>query len=277
MAIPYHQAALLGAIQGLTEFLPVSSDGHLALTQALFGIAHDNLALTVTLHLGTLLATLFFFRRQVAALGGEIGPVSQAVIGRGKGESSRLLQHDLTVVLVASLPTALIGLLLRDSVERWTRSPWAVALGFFATAAALASTARVRRGKRDRPSLKATLMLGVVQGLAVAPGLSRSATTIAVALHAGVKPERAFELSMLISLPAVLGAVMLELPALIGGGGAGASVLSLSLGVVTAFGVGLFALRWLRRWVQQGRFASFALWVVPMGLVAMASASYWPK
>jgi len=270
MSIPYDQAAILGAVQGLSEFLPISSDGHLALTQALMGIAHDNLALSVTLHLGTLLATVVFFRQAVTQLLMQIAPVTRAVLGRDK----HVMSFDLAVVLVAAVPTAAIGLALRASVESWTRSPWAVALGFFLTAAALSSTARLRRGKRDVPSFKGAVWLGVAQGLAVIPGLSRSGSTIAVALHNGIKPERAFELSMLISLPAVLGALLLEAPQALAHAD---SWLPLLLGVVVAFGVGLFALRWLRRWVTQGKFALFALWVVPMGLLTLASASAWPK
>jgi undecaprenyl-diphosphatase len=272
MDIPLHQAALLGAIQGLSEFLPISSDGHLALGQALFGISDNNLALSVTLHLGTLLATVLFFRRQVAQLPAQVAPTLQSL-----GQPRRLLQTDLGIMFVASLPTAAIGLLLRRSIEEWTRSPWAVSLGFMLTAAALASTARVRTGKRERPTLKQTLLIGVVQGLAAAPGLSRSATTIAVALHSGIRPARAFELSMMISLPAVAGAVLLETPELAAGDGQHRiSFAALALGVVVAFGVGLLALRWLRRWVSQGRFALFTAWVVPMALLALISASLWP-
>jgi undecaprenyl-diphosphatase len=188
--------------------------------------------------------------------------------------ASHLTGFDLGIVLVASLPTAAIGLLLRDAVEAWTRSPTAVAVGFFGTAAALSSTARLRRGKRETPSLKSALLLGVAQGLAVVPGLSRSGSTIAVALHSGIKPERAFELSMLMSLPAVAGAIMLEAPrALQDTGSWGA----LALGVTVAFGSGLFALRWLRSWVAQGKFSLFAFWVIPMAMLTLATASSWPK
>jgi undecaprenyl-diphosphatase len=270
MNIPAHYAAILGAVQGLTEFLPISSDGHLAVTEALLGITHDNLALSVTLHLGTLLATLVYFRQAVVRLLSQVGPVARALVV----ERRSLAHYDLTIVLVASLPTAIIGLLLRHPVEAWTRSPTAVALGFFGTAAALSSTARVRRGKRDNPSLKQAFLLGLAQGFAVLPGLSRSGSTIAVSLHSGIKPERAFELSMLISLPAVAGAILLETPQALRDAD---SLGVLALGVVVAFGVGLLALRWLRHWVVQGKFSLFALWVIPMALITLATASSWPK
>lgn len=270
MGIPAHHAAILGAVQGLTEFLPISSDGHLAVTEALLGITQDNLALSVTLHLGTLLATLVFFRRAVQRLLLQVGSVFRALLN----DRGSLVNFDLWLVLVASLPTAVIGLLLRDAVEAWTRSPTAVALGFFGTAAALSSTARLRRGKRENPSLKSVFWLGVAQGFAVVPGLSRSGSTIAVALHTGLKPERAFELSMLISIPAVAGAILLEAPSAVRSEG---SLGVLALGVVVAFGVGLLALRWLRHWVTQGKFSLFALWVIPMAMLTLATAGSWPK
>ncbi|HTM46434.1 MAG TPA: undecaprenyl-diphosphate phosphatase [Polyangiaceae bacterium] len=269
MSVPYYQAVLLGVIQGLTEFLPVSSDGHLAVAQALLGISEDNLALSVTLHLGTLLATVVFFRRQIRELIAQIGPFVASVAAR----DGRWKNSDLATILIATIPTGIIGLALKDPVERWTRSPWIVALGFLGTAAALTSTSRLRRGKREGLSMRRTLLLGVAQGLAVAPGLSRSASTIAVALHGGVKPERAFELSMLISLPAITGAVMLEAPKLLHGG---QPIIVPLLGVVVAFFVGLFALKWLRSWVSQGKFPRFALWVVPMILLTLVTANSWP-
>jgi undecaprenyl-diphosphatase len=220
--------------------------------------------------LGTLLATLVYFRTAVKRLLLEVGPLLRALVS----DRRALASLDLGLVLIVSLPTAVIGLLLRDAVEAWTRSPTAVALGFFGTAAALSSTARVRPGKRDNPSLTNAFWIGVAQGFAVVPGLSRSGSTIAVGLHSGLKPERAFELSMLISLPAVAGAILLEAPSAVR---SGESLGVLALGVAVAFGVGLLALRWLRHWVTRGKFSLFALWVIPMAMVTLATASSWPK
>jgi undecaprenyl-diphosphatase len=177
------------------------------------------------------------------------------------------------VVAVATLPTAAIGLLLRDPVERWTSSPLAVGLGFLLTTTALASTRWVEPGDDEGPTSSVALLLGIVQGLAVLPGVSRSGLTIAVALWAGVRPARAFELSMLISLPAIAGAVLLEVPALLGAGfdpGLGA------VGAGTAFAVGLLALWLLRGTVVRGHFPLFALWTLPLAIATLAMARAWP-
>jgi undecaprenyl-diphosphatase len=131
----------------------------------------------------------------------------------------------------------------------------------------------VRRGEEDTTSVVGALALGFAQGLAVLPGLSRSGSTVTVALWLGIKPERAFELSMLMSLPAVLGAVLLELPrALRAPEGIGFA----ALGALVAFGVGIVALHLLRRVMMKGKFALFALWVLPLGVATLALARAWP-
>lgn len=269
MQLSIVQALTLGALQGLTEFLPVSSDGHLALAQLLFDVEDGGLPLNVLLHAGTLLATVIVLRARVG----------QTLLAGGRGIlrprqlTGSIAGRDALVVAVATLPTGIIGLLLRDPVERWTASPLAVGLGFLLTTIALASTRWVTPGDDEGPAATVALWLGVVQGLAVLPGVSRSGLTIAVALWAGVRPARAFELSMLISLPAILGAVLLEVPALIGAGFDPATGI---LGAGTAFAVGLIALWLLRGTVVRGYFPLFALWTLPLAAATLAMARAWP-
>jgi undecaprenyl-diphosphatase len=203
---PFGEAILLGIVQGVTEFLPISSDGHLALAEILFELSDGGLTFNVMLHTGTFVATLLVLRDSVgrALRAGVPALVRPADFRRTSGG------RDALVVLLASIPTALIGLLLRDAVEQWTKSPLAIGLGFLGTTAMLLAAQFSRRGDREQPSVGGALLVGLAQGLAVLPGLSRSGSTIAVLLWLGVRPERAFTLSMLISLPAVLGAVLLE-------------------------------------------------------------------
>jgi undecaprenyl-diphosphatase len=270
MPQPLGQAASLGAIQGLTEFLPVSSDGHLALAQILFGLEGSGLTMTVMLHAGTFLATLIVLWRR-------LGPAvfdGLRALRRPSRFSETQGGRDALVVILASIPTAVIGLGLRDLVEDWTSSPLVIGLGFAFTGTVLVTTRWVRPGDRDVPSMLGAIAIGVAQGLAVLPGVSRSGSTITLALWLGVRPERAFELSMLMSLPAVFGAVLLELPKLIAAGdGYGAA----ALGALVAFGVGLVALLLLRRIVMRGHFAWFALWVLPLALATLALARAWPR
>ncbi len=266
---PAGEAVLLGAIQGLTEFLPVSSDGHLALAEILFSVKSERLTFNVMLHSGTLLATLLVLRARVSAA------VGQGV--RALAQPSRFREtpggRDALVVILASLPTAAIGFGLRDLVERWTESPLIVGLGFMGTALLLISSRWAPKGDLETPSVLGSIAIGAAQGLAVLPGLSRSGSTITLALWLGVRPERAYELSMLMSLPAVLGAILLEVPkALRSPDGMGLAV----LGAAVAFAVGIFALVILRRALARGHFAMFAIWVVPVALATLALARAWP-
>ena len=266
---PFGDAALLGVVQGITEFLPISSDGHLALAELLFHLENGGLTFNVMLHAGTLIATLIVLRAQVgravaAGLPALVKPRLFATTAGGR---------DALVVLLASLPTALIGLLLRDPVERWTRSPIALGLGFLGTTLMLLLAHFSRQGTREQPTPVGALLVGLAQGLAVLPGLSRSGSTIAVAIWLGVRPERAFELSMLMSLPAVVGALVLEGRHAFGAPFPGAPAL---LGAAVALVTGVVALLVLRRVVTKGRFGWFAFWVGPLALATLALGLAWP-
>ncbi len=262
-------AALLGFLQGLTEFLPVSSSGHLAVAGMVFDVKEGGLTLSVMLHAGTLLATLVVLWRRIA-------PAMVDGV-RALPRPSRFKEteggRDALVVIVASLPTAVIGLLARDAVERYTGSPFVVGLGFLMTTAVLLSTRWVKPGKRETPNIGAAFLLGLVQGIAVLPGVSRSGSTIAFALWLKVRPDRAFDLSMLMSLPVVFGAVLLEARHLSAASG-GLAVAA--TGAAVAFGVGVVAILLLRRVVVRGHFSLFALWVFPLALATLAMSKSWP-
>ena len=167
-------------------------------------------------------------------------------------------------VVIASVPTAAIGLLLRHAVARWTESPLAVAFGLGVTSVLLMTSHWAPRGRREVPNNWGAALVGLAQGLAVVPGLSRSGTTICVALWLGVRPQRAFELSMLASVPAVLGAVLVEVPAALSSPVGFAVPLA---GAAVAFGVGVGALYALRGAINRGRFAWFAAWTAPLAVV----------
>ncbi len=255
----WFEVLVLGVLQGLTEFLPVSSSGHLAVGQMLLGLREGNLALSVTLHAGTLLATFVFFRRRILLIVSDV----MANLSRPSQVFSRGAGADARVVILASIPTAVIGLLLEPHVERWTLEPVVVAGGFLVTALLLMSTLFLKPGERELPSNLAALIVGLAQALAVMPGISRSGSTIVALLALGVCSRRAFELSMLISLPAVLGAFLLELLA---EGAWTRPVAELVFGAVVAFVVGIVALGVLSHLVTRGRLAWFALWVVPLAV-----------
>lgn len=254
-------AAALGALQGATEFLPVSSSGHLAIGALLFGEPQLSLAFVVFLHGATLLATLLLFGRDVGRL------TAGAVRGLAHPATyTRSADGRLVVgLVVATLPTALMGLLLEDWVERLSGMPWVVGACFLGSAVAAVAT-RYGRGERTHLSVGAYVLVGVAQGLAVLPGLSRSGSTIAAAMLLGLGPAEAFRFSFLLSLPAIGGALLLELAGsgAMAGVGAGAW-----LGGAAALVVGYAALVTLRRMVVRGRFWLFALYLVPLGAGVM--------
>lgn len=253
------EAVVLGVIQGATEFLPVSSSGHLAIGAMLFGSQDVPLAFTVMLHAGTLLATLLAFRTDVARM-------TMSLV-RGLRTPREYIKTDdgwltLTVV-VASVPTAIIGLFLEHAVEPWSEVKWIVGLCLLGSAVAVSLTA-LTRGKADRLTLTAAIILGIAQGIAVLPGLSRSGTTIACAMVLGLSGPNAFRLSFLLSLPAVAGAVLLKSlhPEALAGLGLQAVV-----GAVVAFVVGLLAIWAVRETVSRGKLWLFALYLTPLGLL----------
>lgn len=263
-------AFLLGLLQGITEFLPISSDGHLALAGILFGVKDAGLTFTVLLHAGTLLATVVVLRHRLGRA------ISEGVRALGSPKLFRTSAggQDALFVIVASVPTATIGFTVRDYVERWSESPLVVGLGFLATSFVLASTYFAKPGVVEHPGYKAAIGIGIMQGLAVLPGVSRSGLTIASALFLGVTRPRAFELSMLMSVPAVFGAVLLELPHMAGNI---SNLPAAVVGAVVACVSGMTAMMWLRRIVVGGMFPWFALWVFPLAIATLAMARAWPR
>ena len=265
---PFVEVAVLGLLQGATEFLPVSSSGHLAVGETLFGIGDAGLTLNVVLHAGTLLAIGLVFWRPL------LGAVREAALALRRPERLRETPggRDAWFVFVASVPTAFVGLLLRDTVAEWTHCPSAVGVGFVVTTLLLVATRWSTHGTREVPTLGGALLFGLVQGIAVVPGLSRSGATMCVALFLGVRPVRAFELSMLASVPAVLGAVLLEAPEALRAEGISAT-LPACLGAAVALAVGIVALRILRGVVDRGRLSWFALWTAPLAVVCFLLAA----
>lgn len=261
---PVVEAILLGALQGITEFLPVSSSGHLALAQLLMGVREPGLTLSVVLHAGTLAATLLLVRERVTPLVRD----GLAALTAPKRLTETSGGRDLLVVLLVSIPTGIIGLLSRQLVADLSGSPLVLSLGFLITTALLISTRFSPAGAREVPSHLGAVLIGITQGIAVLPGISRSGATIAVALWLGVKPARAFELSMLMSIPAVLGALALEARHLTELGSPGVVL----IGALVAFITGALAMVVLRRVVIRNQFAWFAVWVLPMAALAALKA-----
>jgi undecaprenyl-diphosphatase len=257
-------SVILGLVQGLTEFLPVSSSGHLALAQWFFGFREAPLSYDILLHVATMAATVLYFWRDLLQLsidwfGGFLSAEGRRSEGWRFGWA----------VFGGSVMTVLPALALKRTVEGLVRLPWAVALALLVTALILLAGDRLPR-RNGQVVLVSGLFVGLVQGLAVIPGISRSGSTIIAGLAMGLKPEEAFRFSFLLSIPAVCGATVLQLHEL--GSWAHFSATlppGWFLGTVAAFLAGFASLVLLRRLVTLGRWKGFGFYCLSLSLVTL--------
>ena len=257
-------AAILGVVQGLTEFLPVSSSGHLVLFQNWLPVSGDPLAFDLALHLGTLVPVIWVYRADLLRV------FSDATSGEG-AYLERPGVRLLLLLVVASIPTALIGLTLEDLFAQLFHSAKAVGVAFGITGTLLWFTRKFAKGSQlahELPWLRA-LFIGFAQGIAITPGISRSGTTIAAGLFLGMDREAAARFSFLLSIPAIGGAFILKLGDL---SLDALSLMPLLIGVLSSAVSGYFALRVLLRLVRSGDFSKFAFYLWPLAIFAMAGA-----
>ncbi len=260
--LTYARAMLLGAIQGLTEFLPVSSSGHLVLARALLGLELPGLHLETVLHLGTALAVAFVFRNNLHML-------FRAVLGTRRGDLHWALAGKL---LLATIPAALAGLLLTDRALAAFARPRVAAGMLLVTALVLLCSKAVAIGsaRAHTMSWAAALLVGGAQALAILPGLSRSGLTVVAALLVGLQREDAARFSLLLSLPVIAGGALADLAGLRGAAAGGLAAGPLLAGVGVSFLLGVLAVRLLRRAVERGRLGLFALYCAVVGGVGLA-------
>lgn len=246
-------AILLGVVQGLTEFLPVSSSAHLFLANRLLGVEEPRLAFHLLLHLGTLAAVVWFLRSEIAEI--------VVALFRPRPTMwtppSSWGRRDLWLGILATIPTGVIGLLFKDTVEAGITF-WGVGARYLVLSLALLSTGirLFHKSDPDRIEWWEALAVGVVQGLAVFPGLSRSGSTIIFMLMLGVAPSRAAKFSFLISVPAILGASVVAMKDLALTDIYGPAVLA--SGFLVSMVTGYIALMVVERLVVKGRFYRFA-------------------
>ena len=268
-------ALFLGVLQGLTEFLPVSSSGHLVLFQQLFGLHEPALVFDIFVHVATLGVVLILYRQDVWMLiAAWLGPAVPCAALCQDGERAAARRLGL-LVLLANVPTAFCGILFAPVFERLFATPWAVGIALCMTGLMLwgLRSVAISEGGSARIGVGQALLLGCVQGLAIVPGISRSGSTIAAALFCGIPRVLAARFSFLMALPAILGAALLKWTAL--------STLSvghiglLLTGMLSAFGIGYLALRLLLHVVTQGTLWRFALycWLVGGGAVVLTFVS----
>ncbi len=247
---------LLAVVQGVAEFLPISSSGHVVVGLSLFGDSmsdEDKLTVNVVLHFGTLLAILVFYRRRILRLLGQ----DRRVIG---------------LIVLGSVPAAIAGLVLKRLFEETLVDPLTAGLMFPVTGLMLLWTARREPGEiacRDL-GYGSALLIGVAQAFAILPGISRSGSTIVVGLACGLRRDEAATFSFLLAIPAIGGAGLLEAIKLVQDGPGTAPWGALAAGTAVSFFVGLASLWGLVLLLQEGWLHYFAWWVIPLGVAVVA-------
>lgn len=261
------EAVILGGVQGLTEFLPVSSSGHLVLFQHFFGLTEPELLFDICVHVGTLVAVLAVFHRDVLVLLKTL--VRTPGLIRAAGGIQALFETHpefrlMVMIVLGCVPTAVLGLIFAKMAEQLFGTVWLVGLALLITGTFLWFTRHRKAAGRPvgEMRLKEAFLIGLVQGLAIIPGISRSGATISAALYLGVDRELAGRFSFLLAIPAILGALVLGLD-----GEAFRTQLPLEkilVGSLVAAAVGYAALVVLLRMVRKGQIHRFAMycWLV---------------
>jgi undecaprenyl-diphosphatase len=251
------EAALLGLVQGLTEFLPVSSDGHLVIVQRLLGIAEKGIVFEIVVHVATLVSVLIFYRERVALLvRGVLAGSPEALRYGGK-------------LLLATLPAVVAAVTLGDFLESQFESARAAAFGLLITGAVLWTTRhRFASMRPGEPGWSTALWMGCAQAIAILPGVSRSGLTLAAALALGVAPMAAAEFSFLMSVAAILGAAVWTFPDLLASPAGHGGVLA--TGAATALIAGVGAIWFCVRLLRSGSLHWFAYYTWAAGLAMLA-------
>jgi undecaprenyl-diphosphatase len=252
-------AFLLGLVQGLTEFLPISSSGHLVLSQHLLGFREPNLAFDILVHLGTLMAVVFYFRKDIAT-------ILLSSVGRSTDMDGR---RWILMIIVGTIPTGIIGFAFKDQFEALFAQPRLVAGMLWITAVLLAVSDRIRVNASNDSKLTVprSVLVGIAQGLAIIPGISRSGATITFGIFSGLNPSQAARFSFLLSIPAILGATLLEFEKFMGA--TAHELPAYIVGAITAFVSGYAAIYLLLKMVIQRKLWRFSIYLFLVGLAGL--------
>jgi undecaprenyl-diphosphatase len=250
----WFEAFILGIIQGLTEFLPISSTGHLYLGRHMFGLDEAGLFLDTMLHIGTLLAVLVFYKEEWIH-----------ILKKPFGKLTFLL-------IVGTIPAVIIGLLFKDYFEEISQSGITIGWEFLVTGLFLWFADSIRGGSKQMEQLTYTdaLVIGTFQAAAIFPAISRSGLTIAAALMRKLDRKTAAYFSFLLSTPAILGAIVLQFGDLFSGKTEQISLFSLLIGTVASAIFGYIAVKWMIDFLKKRSLKIFAVYVWALGLIVLA-------
>ena len=259
------QALVLGIIQGLTEYLPVSSSGHLAIGAALFGIGgEDNLTFTIAVHIATVLSTLVILWKEIVW-------IFKGVFKFQWNDETKYVMN----IIISMIPIGIVGLFFKDKVEEVFGSGlFIVGLMLILTATLLAFSYYAKPRVKEHISKKDAFIIGLAQACAVMPGLSRSGSTIATGLMLGDKKEKLAQFSFLMVIPPILGEALLDGMKIVKGSAEGSTDISLTaliVGFLAAFIFGCMACKWMINIVKKGKLIYFAIYCAIVGLITVIS------
>lgn len=272
----YLQAIILGLAQGLSEFLPISSSGHLALLQYFFGINADNvLPFAVLLHMGTLVSVFIVYWKDIVELVLElIAVIKDIFTGKGLRINANPTRRLGFMIIVATIPTAIIGLLFNDLFEALYLSLISIGIGLLITGTILCIAERMGRNNKSVKEMKFrnALFVGIMQGVAICPGISRSGSTLFGGLISGMNKEFAVKFAFLISIPSILGSVIMEAPDAFEAGMDISLLGPVIAGVVVSALSGLFAIKAMIKLVSDKKLVGFSIYTWAIGLAVIVYA-----
>ena len=272
MITDFSDSIILGLIQGLTEFFPVSSSGHLVFAKALLGVGDIPLFYDIFFHFATVLAILTYFKRDIFALVHGLVKYIAIVIGGGKNDADESVAKNARLafyLIIGSIPAALAGLTFEDYIKSFFTSPGLVAVFLTITGIILLSTIWLKSNEKPVSRISA-LSIGLMQAFALFPGISRSGITIVTGLWLGIKPLDAVKFSFFLAVPIILGANILEFSS-VPLYTINEEILTLLAGGIASYLSGLFAISIVLKLVGKARFHLFGVYCVLAGIIAYIS------
>lgn len=272
----YIQAIILGLAQGLSEFLPISSSGHLALLQYFFGIDAENvLPFAVLLHLGTLISVFIVYWKDIVDLIKELGAVIKDICtGKGFRVNANPTRRLGFMIIVATIPTAIIGLLFNDLFNALYLSLIAIGTGLLITGTILVIAERMGKSNKGIKEMKFrhAFFVGLMQGVAICPGISRSGSTLFGGLITGLNREFAVKFAFLISIPSILGSVIVEAPDAFKAGMDMSLIGPVLVGVIVSAVAGLIAIKAMIKLVSNKNLMGFSIYTWALGIAVIVYA-----
>ena len=269
----YLEAVILGRVQGLAEFLPISSSGHLALLQQWFGIREDNVLLfTVLLHVGTLISVFFIYWKDIWELIVELClTIKDLCTGKGLRLEERPVRKLGIMIIVATIPTGIIGVLFGDFFDSLYTSVIPIGIGLIITGFLLIVAENMGEGNRgiQQMNFRNAIFVGLVQGVAICPGISRSGSTLFGSLLCNLDRKFAVKFVFLISIPSILGSAVLEAPDAIKAGFDMTQLGPVFVGMAVAAISGLVAIKAMIKIVSDKKLNYFSYYVWALGLIVV--------